>query len=211
MMRSKTMRTDPLFLRSGFPVAGQWDIPLVKKQALPSKEIQLLACSDTRSHENAENRRKGVHFFVDDYRFEGVYRAPDRSLPRFSQYAFLCTPDFSTYADMSIWRQIESVGKNRWLGAYWQSKGKIVIPTISWGDARSFSFCFDGVEQGTVVAIGMIGCKREKHRFLRGYDAMLESIRPTKIICFGEPFPEMRGDLIPINYRASRVREREVQ
>ena len=57
----------------------------------------------------------------------------------------------------------------------------------------------------------MIGCKREKRRFLRGYDAMLESIRPTKIICFGEPFPEMRGDLIPINYRASRVREREVQ
>ena len=31
--------------------------------------------------------------------------------------------------------------KNRWGGAYWQSSGLTVIPTISWGDERSFEFC----------------------------------------------------------------------
>ena len=43
---------------------------------------------------------------------------------------------------MPLALQIESVFKNRWCGAYWQSKGLKVIPTVSWGDERSFDFCF---------------------------------------------------------------------
>ena len=175
-----------------------------KKQALPTDNIMLVACSDTRANDSEVNKKKGVHFFVDDYRFSGIYDNPGRSLERYSQYAFLLTPDFSTYADMDLWRQLESVAKNRWVGAYWQSKGRIVIPTISWSDARSYEFCFDGIEQGGAVAISMIGCKHTKTAFLRGYSAMLERIKPSKIICFGTPFPEMQGNLIIVDYRESR-------
>lgn len=78
----------------------------------------LVACSDTRANDNEVNKKKGVHFFVDDYRFSGIYDNPDRTLERYSQYAFLFTPDFSTYSDMNLWRQIESVAKNRWVGAF---------------------------------------------------------------------------------------------
>ena len=34
--------------------------------------------------------------------FSGIYDHPDRSLERYAQYAFLLTPDFSTYADMDL-------------------------------------------------------------------------------------------------------------
>lgn len=105
---------------------------------------------------------------------------------------------------MDLWRQLESVAKNRWVGAYWQSKGKIVIPTISWSDVRSFDFCFDGVEQGSVVAVGMVGCKQSKLKFMRGYNEMLEKIQPSKILCLGTPFPEMEGNIIAVDYMASR-------
>lgn len=147
------MRSEPLFMRNSFPSAGKWNIPLVKKQKLFVDDVMLIACSDTRANDVKENTQKGVHFFVDDYRFSGIYDHPDRSLARYSQYAFLLTPDFSTYADMDLWRQLENVGKNRWVGAFWQSKGLTVIPTISWSNSRSFEFCFDGVEQGSIVAI----------------------------------------------------------
>ena len=149
-------------------------------------------------------KKNGVHFFVDDFRFSGIYDHPERSLNRYAQYAFLLTPDFSTYADMEIQRQIESVAKNRWCGAYWQSKGLTVIPTISWGNTRSFEFCFDGVEQNAPVAIGMIGCKRNKIGFLRGYNAMMEKLNPSTILCFGTPFSEMEGNIISVDYRSSR-------
>ena len=203
-MTSKTMRDDSLFMRNNFSATGKWGIPIVKRQDLPVGEISLVACSDTRANDNEENKKKGVHFFVDDYRFSGIYDHPERSLAKYSQYAFLLTPDFSTYSDMDLWRQLESVAKNRWVGAYWQSKGRIVIPTISWSDARSFEFCFDGVETGSTVAIGMIGCKRNKLHFLRGFWAMVEKIDPSQIICFGTPFPEMQGNLVVVDYRDSR-------
>ena len=104
---------------------------------------------------------------------------------------------------MDMWRQLESVAKNRWCGAYWQSKGLTVIPTISWSTPRSFDFCFDGVEKNATVAIGMIGCKGNKTGFMRGYHAMLEKLKPTVIICFGTPFEEMSGNIITSDYRSS--------
>ncbi len=89
---------------------------LSKKQELPTDNIMLVACSDTRANDNEENKKKGVHFFVDDYRFAGIYYNPERTLNCYSQNAFLLSPDFSTYADMPLWRQLESVAKNRWVG-----------------------------------------------------------------------------------------------
>ena len=123
---------------------------------------------------------------------------------RLRRFLDLLSPDFSTYADMNLWRQIESVAKNRWCGAFWQSKGLTVIPTISWSTPRSYDFCFDGIEKSSIVAIGMIGCKSNKTEFLRGYNTMLEKIAPEAIICFGEPFDEMAGKIIPIDYHSSR-------
>jgi len=203
-MTGKEMRENPLFLRNSFASIGKWGIPFVKKQEISTNNIMLVACSDTRANDNEENKKKGVHFFVDDYRFSGIYDNPDRSLERYSQYSFLLTPDFSTYSDMDLWRQLESVAKNRWVGAYWQSKGRVVIPTISWSDANSFEFCFDGVERNSMVAVGMIGCKHSRVGFMRGYNEMLVRLNPDKIIVFGTPFPEMKGKIVPVDYQSSR-------
>lgn len=79
-----------------------------------------------------------------------------------------------------------------------------VIPTISWSTPRSFEFCFDGVEPDGTVAVGMIGCKHSRLEFMRGYNAMLERLRPKKIIVFGNPFPEMQGNIISVDYQSSR-------
>lgn len=198
------MRNDNLFMRNEYSSHGKWNIPLIKKQTVDVENISLIACSDTRSNDNETNTKNGVHFFVDDYRFNGIYNNPEKSLRRYSQYAFLLSPDFSTYADMNLWRQLESVAKNRWCGCYWQEQGLTVIPTISWSTPRSYEFCFDGVEKNSIIAIGMIGCKQNKKEFLRGYDYMLSKIEPEAVICFGTPFDEMRGNIIPVDYRSSR-------
>ena len=203
-MTSVSMRENSLFMRNDFLTVGKWEIPVIRKQDIPLDDVRLIACSDTRANDCEENTKCGVHFYVDDYRFSGIYNNPERSLEKYSQYAFLLTPDNSTYADMNYWRQLESIAHSRWVGAYWQSCGLVVIPTISWSDPRSYSFCFDGVEHGSIVSVGMIGCKRAKDDFLRGYNAMLESIDPSAILVFGTPFPEMDGNIVPVDYRSSR-------
>ena len=203
-MTSKHMRENPLFMRNNYNTDGKWGLPVIKKQTIDTNEIELIACSDTKPHEREGNKHFGVHFFVDDYRFNGIYDNPEKTFDKYSQYKFLLSPDYSTYADMNLWRQLESVAKNRWVGAYWQSKGLTVIPTISWGLSQSFDFCFDGVEKHSVVAIGMIGCKKNRINFMRGYNAMLEKIQPEKIICFGTPFDEMKDNIVKVDYMKSR-------
>lgn len=101
---------------------------------------------------------------------------------------------------MNYWRQLESVAHSRWVGAYWQSRGLIVIPTVTWSTPLSYSFCFDGIERGAIVAIGLPGCKREKTAYLRGYAHLLERIDPSAVLCLGKPFKEMDGNIIVADY-----------
>lgn len=190
---SKCMRNDQLFMRNEYAGRGKWNIPLVRKQELNVDNLSLIACSDTKSNDSSMNTQNGIHFFVDDYRFNGIYNNPEKSLAKYSQYAFLLTPDFSTYADMSLWRQMESVAKNRWCGAYWQNKGLTVIPTISWSTPSSYDFCFDGVEENSIVAIGMIGCKQNRFNFMRGYYTMLEKSIPKPLFALEHHFQKCKG------------------
>ena len=46
--------------------------------------------------------------------------------------------------------------------------------------------------------------KRRIVVILLGYNEMLSRIKPSKIICYGKPFDEMKGDIIEVDY-ASRM------
>ena len=203
-MKSLITRNNPLFLRNGYETAGRWQMPLIHRQDYDLSQIELISFADAKYNDLEINRKKGVHFFVDDYKFEITYKDPERALTKVSQYAFACTPDFSTYANMNYWRQLESVAHSRWCGAFWQDQGMIVFPTISWSTPESYNFCFDAVEKHSIVAIGMIGCKRSKTEFMDGYNEMLYRIEPYAIICFGDPFSEMEGNIVKVDYLSSR-------
>ena len=43
----------------------------------------------------------------------------------------------------------------------------------------------------------------QKKLFIEGYNRMLKEIEPSKIICYSEPFEEMQGDIIYIDYELS--------
>lgn len=203
---SKNMRGSQLFLRNKYEKDGKYGFPLIKKQDININfnNIQLISYADTRKNDNNINKNKGVHFFVDDYRFEGIYNNPDKSLSKLSQYNYLCTPDFSIYSEMDTWRKIENIAKNRWVGCYWQEHGLKVIPTISWGTSSTFDYCFDGVEKGSIVAISTLGCKKAKRNFLLGFYEMIKRIQPSAIICFDKPFDEIKDDVIYVDYQSSR-------
>ena len=202
-MNSVVFRNNPLFLRNDCTPEGRWDFPAIRKQNLDLSNVELISYSDI-SARDIKNLYKGVHFFVDDWRFETLYDKPERSFDTLSKYRFVLTPDYSLYSEMPMWRQIESIGKARWVGANWQRKGLTVVPTVSWARTRSFDFCFEGIERHCIVAVGMIGCKSNRRAFMQGYNEMLRRIEPEAVICFGTPFPEMRGNVIVVDYFSSR-------
>ena len=155
--------------------------------------------STNKKSNDIENSNKTIHFFTYDWNFESVYEKPELALEKLDQYYALLTPEFSTYKDMPLARQIDSVFKNRWCGAFWQKQGMLVIPTISWGSYACFDFFCDGVEEGAVVAVSTYTRKDNKKGFMEGYEKMMEKIKPSAIICYGDPFPEMKGNIKSID------------
>jgi len=178
---------------------GSWELPHVKRNTLPSLNDLGVIPFDNANPQKIPNSQKIVHFFIDDYKFESVYKYPERHLRKLAYYSHVLSPDFSLYADYPRSVQLLNTFKNRWCGAYWQKLGLSVFPTITWGDEDSFEFCFQGVDKGSIVAISTIGCKEYTSAFLSGYQEMMKQIEPQYVLCFGMPFNEMESNTIYID------------
>ena len=176
---------DTLHLAETFPADNAYGIPTLERaEVIPARLVQwgsrpeLLKASDEPG--------AAVHFFVDDYRFEGLWNQPGRSLDVLSRIGCVLTPDFSLWRDMPMVMQQWNVYRNRWIGCYWQARGLAVIPTVSWSHA--YDFCYAGIPPGSVVAIASVGVKKDpeaRRLFAAGYARMRELLRPQAILCYG--------------------------
>jgi hypothetical protein len=180
---------------------GKYDLPMVAKQHIDLAELKLIRFSSIIKNET-KDLDATVHFFEYDNRFDEVWKTPGSYIDELKQYKQLMTPDFSIYTNMSRALQIFNTYRTRWLGAYWQENGLVVIPTVSWSDEWSFDFCFDGIEKSSVVAVSTMGCMDVKKQFLEGFLKMCEVIEPSNVICYAKPFHEMRelSDIIEVPY-----------
>ncbi|MDY2696518.1 MAG: DUF4417 domain-containing protein [Eubacteriales bacterium] len=181
-------------VRNEFASIGKYGMPFIKKQEIDLDKIELLNYTKTKMNDEA-NTNKAIHFFTYDWLFDTVYEKPDTSLEKLDQYYALLTPEFSLYNDMPLARQIDSVFKSRWCGAYWQKQGMSVIPTITWGSDLSFEFCFDGIDVGSIVAVSTYMREDSENQFMNGYDKMFDIIKPSAVICYGTPFSKMKGNI----------------
>ena len=185
-------------VRNEFKTVGKYGMPLIKKQEIDLEKIDLWNYTKTKLND-VDNKDKTIHFFTYDWNFESVYEKPEEALEKLDQYYAILTPEFSTYKDMPLARQIDSVFKNRWCGAFWQKQGVLVIPTVSWGSIPCMEFCFDGIEKGSVVAVSTYTREDNKASFMLGYNKMIEIIEPSAVICYGTPFEEMKGNIKTID------------
>ena len=67
-----------------------------------------------------------------------------------------------------------------------------MIPTVSWGDERSFAFCFEGIPKGSTVAVSTYMVSEHGNRadqkpfFMKGYEELLRRVEPERILCYHE-------------------------
>lgn len=148
-------------------------------------------------------RNTGVTFFIWDYQFERVWNQPKRYADVLSRFEAVLEPDFSTYIDFPKAIQVFNHYRNQWVARYWQERGIKVIPTIEWGTKDSYSWCFDGVPEDSVVAVSNVGCmsKRENRRlFMDGWNEMLVRLQPRKILLFAQKLDDYKGNWVHIPY-----------
>ena len=168
-----------------FEGVGEYDIPALRPVRDCSIENWIgfnfaKGCEDPRMH--------GVHFFLDDYQFERIWKDPERYTDMLIKFGAVMTPDFSPYADFPKAIQIYNHYRKHWMGAYWQRNGMLVIPTITWSDPSTLEWCFDGEPRDSIVAMSSVGMFRTeelKRWLLTGYEEMMRRICPRRIIWRG--------------------------
>ncbi len=98
-----TYRTSPLMLRNQFPGVEPWQIPMIPKAEFSEDEfcdLRLIGFDRARADEDRHIGRM-VHFFLYDYKFERIWKDPERDIDKLKPYRAVFSPDFSIYLEMA--------------------------------------------------------------------------------------------------------------
>ena len=165
---------------------GLYQLPTL--QACSYVPDDLLTFNDIRNYKGSK-KGLGVHFFIDDYKFESIWTNPFKYIERLRTFACVLTPDFSTYSDMPFAMQIWNLYRSRMIGQILQDAGLNVIPTIRTFGSEPIDWCFEGIEQGGTIAFSTIGAEKEGKEFQElcqhEITQAIKIIKPSCIINYG--------------------------
>lgn len=153
-----------------------------------AKPRELIGFNYAKSADAKAKRGNGCHFFIDDYQFERVWANPAKYLDALKPFGCVLTPDFSLYMDMPAPMQAWNRYRSQALGRYWQDNGLTVVPTLSWAQADSYTFCFEGVPRHSTVATSTVGVKGDADALAVWMDGMREAMRrvePSRVLLYG--------------------------
>ena len=214
MMTATRKDTHKAWLTDGASYEGKYEFPHVTTtcRSLPLGLIPF----EKRNKGNAFNQ--WIHFYLDDWRFECVWRNPTRYVDSFRSFAGIITPDYSLYRDFPLCEQIHNVYRNRALGYWFGKQGIPIIPNVRWGNKETYEFCFDGIDKNSIVAIGTHGCiqgNENRHFFVDGLERMVQVLSPHTIIVYGAvpedifaPVKKQGIQLLPFASYTVQTRER---
>lgn len=90
------------------------------------------------------------------------------------------------------------------LGRYWQDNGLTVVPTLSWAQPESYTFCFEGVPRHSTVATSTVGVKGDADALAVWMDGMREAMRrvePSRVLLYGGDVGFDFGDAEVVYYK----------
>lgn len=172
-------RTDDLYNLDSFnkwTSAGFWEIPTIPRtDYVPMQAIGFNYLLSKKPQKDC-----AIHFFIDDYQFERIWARPETYTDKLKEWGGMFSPDFSLYLNMPRAMKLWNVYRSRFIGNVMAENGIKVIPTLQWAEPETFSFCFDGIEPGGVVAVSTIGIKKDAAKKRIWFDGMSEAIKRIK-------------------------------
>ena len=181
------------WLVEGAQFDGEYEFPIIGDNGkIPERVIPFDKAVGNKDYD------PWVHFYIHDREFERIWNHPNKYLEILKRYEGVITPDFSLYRDMPLSLQIWNTYRNRAFGYWLKKNGVPIIPNFSWGDERTYEFCFDGIEKHSIVAVGTHGtAKRKLDRYYleQAVDKLLERIEPRHIVIYGAVYDKL-ADMI---------------
>lgn len=196
---------------------GKYDMPVVRSN-IDELPTSLFSYQKVGKKKLELQPKTALHFYVYDYIFDGehgVWNALIRgtefargfNLGKLEGFDYIIVPDFSLYMDMPVEWQIWNVYRGRVVAHALQELGYKVIINVRWTDETSYEFCFEGIEEGSIIAVGSYGCSKERidrALFDNGLEEAIKRLRPKSIIIYGS-LTNTAKDILESNHQEYMV------
>lgn len=198
--KQRRLRIDNMQIAVSLPFASDSHYPIVKPYS-GSIDLQYVSYTERKKH-SGEGCALG--FFLYDSTFlNATWNKLEKTTREIIdlKYEAIFVPDYSLYLNDSLYEQNKyNIYRSRVVAAYWQTCGMNVIPVATWGNANSFSYCFDGLPMNSVIAVsGTSHGNKQSH--ILWCCAIRELVRlkqPTTIIVYGGKVCEVEGVDTPL-------------
>jgi hypothetical protein len=129
-----------------------------------------------------------IHFYELDEKSTRFLNNPWSYLSHLKQFKGVTGLDCSVCRDFPLVEQKHYTYLNHAFDFWLQRNDIPVIPNIRTGDERSYDFCFLGVPQNSVIAVGMHGCVKQKddlYYAVKGIRETIKQLQPRAIVIYG--------------------------
>lgn len=174
---------------AGAELVGKYQVPQL--QPINARLDGLMPVPINLAGKEKNPRECVLHCFVDDVKFEGIWKDPLKQIETLKYYSYFCPCDFSFYYTMPLAVQINQIYRMRAIHHFLTCCGVKCIPVVTWSDESSFDFCFDGLPKESTLAVSTNSCHtiRAREYYKRGFAEMCERLRPTQILVVGAEIP----------------------
>ncbi len=165
-----------------------FDMPVIEPYngALPTS---LLPFHEARANYYKHTTLSGCpHFYIDDSYFTCLLNDLPKYTTMLAGFPAVIGPDFSLKIDMDDPLKMYNSYINKMATRYFQLHGVKAIPNVVWADPKSYDYCFAGYPENSIVAINSMGIKGNRQSvffWLKGYEEMINKLRPTHIMRYG--------------------------
>ncbi len=202
------------FLVENADFDGYIELPVIKTSNKLPEKVVTFSKAMSKSWSDFDC---WIVFYEHDKEFERLWNNPKQYLDKLKKFKGVISPDFSLYRNMPLVMQMWNTYRGRALAVWLQNNDVEILPNVRFGDERTFSFCFDGIEENKTVAVGTHGCikrKEDKIFFKVGLARMVQRLYPKTIIVYGsapdsifKPYKDMGINIIAFESEFSKSRK----
>ena len=180
--------------------AGEEEFPAIKScNEIPNRIVPF----SVAMNRNFKDFDCWVCFYELDYLFIRFWNNPKKYINKLKKFRGVISCDFSLYANMPLVMQKYHIYMGRALANWLIDNGIKVIPNIRLGDERTYSFGFDGLYKGDIIAIGTIGTSKiieERELLVNGIKKTIEVLEPTDIVIYGSLPKEIKENYPKVTF-----------
>ena len=199
--RERTYNLYRLYEYDAERTAGKYNMPVVKAcYGMPEALIPFNYVKSAVEGHKQELFTRYVHFFLDDYQFERIWRDPHRYIKLMSNFAGAIMPDFSTYENMPKAMKIWNMYRAKLISQAMQDYGMNVIPLVR----GSEDFYLDGFEQGGIVAVSTVGIfadEEMRKKWQERISIALNKLKPDAVLLYGNSIGFDFGNIPVRNFK----------